>query len=224
MKNPPARTGAARTAARKALPAPKRPGSKKPALEVYQGTREEWAQMILGNLFLALTEIGIAWNTPTPRELRVALAPLPRTTLGRCHSSKKSVGGNVNMIDLSTDQGDPLELTHTLLHELLHALDDCHSGHRGRWRRWADQIGIERVGHKRGPIAEKLVQDALAAVGTPGNHVQTVPSKRKAESSQIRFACPECSRHVHMPRKLADEGFAVGCVECEAAMQPQEAA
>jgi hypothetical protein len=195
-----------------------------PAPPVFEGAREEWAEVVLAHLFIELACIGISWNTPEGRQIRVALAPMSRTKLGQCHSSKKSVGGDVNMITLSTDQGEPIELVHTLLHELLHALDDCHSGHKGRWARWAKQIGIEMRGHERGPIAEQLVQDTLRAVGVPKAHVQTVPSSRKAGSSQVRVHCPECSKHVNMPRGLADGGFSIACVACAVVMCTQEAA
>lgn len=185
---------------------------------VFEGTREEWAILVIQRLFVTLLPLGITWPpTHDRREVRVALTQMGATTLGNCHPASKSTDGRTNNINLSTDQGEPLELVHTLLHELLHAFDNCMSGHRGRWKRWADQIGIQRAGHTRGPIAERLVQDALRSVGTPAAHVQTVVTRRNS-NSQVRFSCSECSGYVHMPAKLAEGGFEIGCVKCNRVM------
>ena len=185
----------------------------------FKGTREQWAEAVAAALREPLCELGIK-PTGEPRQVRIALAPLRGTLLGLCYASQKSVNGDTNLITISTDQGSPLELVHTILHELLHAFDDCKSGHRGRWKRWADIIGMKAKGHARGPLADKLVHDALAEVGAPALHVQTQSKKKSRPPSQIKFTCTGCLRHVHMPTKLAIKGdFNVQCSCCLETLQ-----
>ncbi len=185
----------------------------------FEGTREEWAERIVVALFPMLVDEGI---TPVgnDRGVRIAIAPLPASKLGVCYSANKSRDGSVNIITLSTAEADPAALVHTLLHELWHAFDDCRSGHRNRWKRWANHIGIEIRGTDvRGPIAARMVNQALAEVGVPLSHVVTVYERDKARSSQVRFECPKCGIHVHMPLKLADDARnKVGCVGCSVVM------
>lgn len=180
----------------------------------FQGTREQWAEAIAAALREPLSELGIE-PTGRPRQVRIALAPLRGALLGLCYGSQKSVNGDTNLITISTDQGSALELVHTVLHELLHAYDDCKSGHRGRWKRWAEIIGMKAKGHTRGLVAETLVCDALAEVGAPALHVQTQSKKIARPPSQIKFTCPSCDHHVHMPTKMAVKGdFNVQCICC----------
>lgn len=185
--------------------------------KAFAGTREAWAEKITAALFPMLVAEGIA-PVGDHRQIRIALAPLPAKTLGLCYPSSKSTTGDVNLITLSTDQGEPIELVHTIMHEMMHAFDDCRSGHRNRWLRWANQIGIVARGHIRGPIAERMVQTALAEVGFPTAHVITVRKVQKPKSSQVRYECPGCRLHVHMPLKSADDGFEVACLRCKALM------
>ena len=48
--------------------------------------------------------------------------------LGQCWGSKASEDG-INQIFIAPNQSDPVEVLDTLTHELVHAVDDCKSGH-----------------------------------------------------------------------------------------------
>ena len=182
---------------------------------LFRGTREEWAVAISLALLPELAKLGIVM-VGERRQIRVAVAPLPATTLGLCYSSAKSVNGDTNLITLSSDQGSPLELVHTLCHEILHALDNCLSGHRGRWARWAGLLGMERRGHARNALADEMFQNALEQVGLPALHVQTKSQRRQQRKSQVRFCCAGCGRHVHVPAAIAEAGeFQLLCVSCD---------
>lgn len=180
----------------------------------FDGSREEWGEAVIEAAIPYLTSLGI--EPPGDRNIRIAIAPLRGNLLGLCYSSGKSLDGNTNLITLSSDQGEPLELVHTCIHELLHAWDDCNSGHRGRWKRWADTVGIAAQGHDRTPLAEDIVQSVLEMVGLPTRHVQTQSRKSKRKPAQIKAVCPECQDHVHMPTSIAERGdFQLTCVQCQ---------
>lgn len=178
----------------------------------FEGTREAWCLRILDVLTRELRGLGI--EMVGDRQVRVAVTPLPASKLGLCHSSNGSGDGRTNFIDVSTVQADPAELVHTLLHELLHAFDDLQSGHRNRWKRWAAAVGIEAVGHKRSPVATRMIERALAEVGIPAAHVTSVRRRATAGSavpSQVRVRCPQCREHAYIPRGAMERGFATSC-------------
>lgn len=189
------------------------PRERDTAGRIFAGNREEWCNEIVAVMLPMLAEHGITF--PPERQVRCAVtAGLKRSTFGLCHGSKASTDGRTNFIDVSTAQAEPVELAHTLLHELLHACDDCHSGHRGRWKRWANLIGIQTRGNTRGPLAQAIIDAALEHVGVPGQHVPSITKKALRRISQIKFWCPDAHGHVHMPTLQAVGGFRVGCAAC----------
>ena len=184
----------------------------------YAGTREEWVNRVIEFVAPRLAELGIAM--PPERAVRVGVTPLSSKKLGVCYVAKKSVTGTINFIGLCTKQADPRELVHTLVHEYLHACDDVQSGHRHRWKRWADLLGMKARGHDRNAFFDQLIDDALTAVGVAAQHVASREVGRTANPSQVRLCCRLCLRHVHMPRRLQDEGFVVICADHGEPMQP----
>jgi hypothetical protein len=188
----------------------------------YTGTREAWAYAIIDFLAPALAAKGIVM--PEGRSVRVGVLPLSRGRLGFCSPSKRSECGTVSFIGLCTKQAEPAELVHTLTHEYLHACDDCVSGHRHRWKRWAVALGMSAKGHERNADFERLIDAALRAVGVPIAHVaSTVPARPAALPSQTRLDCKQCGMHAYVPTMAAllDEYF-VFCGDCQRRMLPLE--
>lgn len=64
-------------------------------------------------------------------------------TIGQCWSSNAAEDGR-NQIYLSPIRGevDTVNVLGTLLHEMIHAVDDCESGHRGNFLRIAKGMGF----------------------------------------------------------------------------------
>jgi hypothetical protein len=185
---------------------------------IFHGTREEWIELLIAHWTPHLLDMGIAPVNPG-NTIRVAMAPLSSKLLGVCHPSSASVCGTVNLVTVCTKQAAPIELAHTALHEHLHALDDCRSGHKGRWKRWADQIGIQSRGHERGPIAQYLLTAAIDAVGLPAQHTPSVSAAPKPPS-QIKLTCAGCRLSVWMARAAVQEGRKVVCSVCAVELQP----
>ena len=50
---------------------------------------------------------------------------------------------DVNHIFLGPQEGDPAAMLISLLHELIHAADDCQSGHKGAFAEAATRLGFE---------------------------------------------------------------------------------
>ena len=62
--------------------------------------------------------------------------------LGQCWARRASANG-VNHIFLGPQEGDPAGMLVSLLHELIHAADDCASGHKGAFAEAATRLGFD---------------------------------------------------------------------------------
>ena len=185
----------------------------------YTGTREAWAYAVLDFIAPRLAPLGI--SMPEGRTVRVGVLPLSRGRLGQCSPSARSACGTVCFIGLGTKQVDPRELVHTLIHEYMHACDDCQSGHRHRWARWAAALGMKAKGHDRSTALAALIDSALHHVGLPAAHVPSVgPMQMASLPSQQRMQCPECAAHAYIPMKAALSGYTLGCGDCNRQMEP----
>ncbi len=193
-------------------------GTKSSRFPTYAGNREGWANEILGVLQPRLAGLGI--TMPDGRTVRIGVTPLSRTTLGVCHPARLSTSGTVNFISLCTKQASADELVYTLIHEYLHAADDCMSGHRNRWARWAALLGMKAKGHECNALGRDLIHDALRAVGVPVQHEPSKPGLAALSvPSQIRVQCPGCEQHAYIPRKAFEDGYALRCGPCSTLMQ-----
>jgi hypothetical protein len=76
--------------------------------------------------------------------------------LGQCWARRASADG-VNHIFLGPQEGDPAAMLVSLLHELIHAADDCASGHKGAFAEAATRLGFD------GPMTQTPPGVELAA-------------------------------------------------------------
>jgi len=63
--------------------------------------------------------------------------------LGSTWSTKASEDG-INHVFISPEIGDTFDVLETLLHELIHVVDDNKSGHRGEFAKMAKELGLTR--------------------------------------------------------------------------------
>lgn len=125
------------------------------------------AQIILPELrALGIEGEGEAW-------LDIRFEQMQTYTWGRCHMRRR-----LAVVALSTAwlywPGPPLAgpldraMLRTLMHELMHALDRCESDHAGRWREWAERIGIRGPGrHDDSSHVERIINLVFAELGRP---------------------------------------------------------
>ena len=62
--------------------------------------------------------------------------------LGQCWSTKSAIDG-VNQIFIAPHLQTPLDFLDTLVHELVHAIDDCQSGHGDNFKKIALDVGLK---------------------------------------------------------------------------------
>ena len=87
--------------------------------------------------------------------------------LGQCWSTKSAVDG-VNQIYIAPHLPTALDVLDTLVHELVHAVDDCESGHGENFKRIALDVGLKGPMRSAG-AGEWLKQDLIRISESLGN-------------------------------------------------------
>lgn len=121
-------------------------------------TREAWLTAAIENLRSRFVEVGM----PLPEKLHVSVGfgygakRESATILGQCWARRASQDG-VNHIFISPELDDTARVLDVLIHELIHAADDCANGHRGAFAEAATRLGLE------GPMTATRASVTLAA-------------------------------------------------------------
>lgn len=154
--------------------------------------------------------------------------------LGSCWARRASKDG-VNHIFISPESGDTVEVIETLLHELVHAADDCVSGHKGPFAEAATRLGflgpmtatpssielaaelmtiVETLGeypHGALSIPARVPSNAPAGVVTVGGgKLHSGPATQGTR--MLKLVCPCCGYTVRTTAKW----LAVGVPSCPA--------
>jgi len=169
--------------------------------------REEWLMRAVVNLEPIFQRGG--YQIPT---VKVSIG-FPSTGakgrhLGQCWGSKASEDG-INQIFIAPNQADPVEVLDTLTHELVHAVDDCKSGHGEGFKKIATDVGLKGPMRSAG-AGEYLKQDLIKIAQALGHfpHARLLIS-RGASRAGIKRPGAKCAKggyEVVMLRKHLDLG------------------
>lgn len=179
-----------------------------------EDTREAWlgrAAVQLGTLILTDEEV-------PPMRISVGWAgggSNPDKTAGQCWPTTAAADG-VNQIFIapSYDEQDTVHVLGTLLHEMIHAVDDCEDGHTGNFARIARGVGFlpkltcskyrtEGLNALLGEVAEIVGPFPNAAISRIGRAAD-VPKKQT--SRMIKAECTEGTGYkVRLTQKWIDE-------------------
>ena len=174
-------------------------------------TREQWLHRAVEALTPMFRDIGE--TVPT---VRVSVG-FPggksfRKVVGQCWSTAASSDGVSQIFVTPLRGGDhTIEVLGTLLHELIHAVDDCASGHRGNYVRIARSLGLTSpwTSTTIGPeshdqlaaLAEELGAFPNAAMN-PGEGVV-----KKQTTRMLKIACPGCGWTARTTAKWIEHGL-----------------
>ena len=128
--------------------------------------------------------------------------------LGQCWSTKWAVDG-VNQIFIAPHLPTPLDVLDTLVHELVHAVDNCESGHGEKFKKIAIDVGLKGPMRSAG-AGEWLKQDLIKIaekLGTlpHGRLSLPIPTAQKAPK-RPGAKCAKCGYEVVMLRKHLELG------------------
>lgn len=127
--------------------------------------------------------------------------------IGECWSTKICSGG-LNEIFISPLVDDSDEVLGIIFHELVHAVDDCKSGHGAAFKKIATTIGLTGKMIHAHPNDElgKIVKLIIAKIG-PYPHKRLIPKTRLTIKRERPYAqCSECGYRVPMLKKFLDVG------------------
>lgn len=141
-------------------------------------------------------------------------------TIGQCWSTQ-SAADRINQIFISPVLHDPVAVLDTLVHELVHAIDDCKHRHGPPFRKIATTIGLE--GQMRSASAGKALKERLSDIAGrlgPYPHAALAVGqvKRNPTAPRPRARCESCGYEVPMLKRFLAFGSPI-CPKDNIAMQ-----
>jgi hypothetical protein len=130
------------------------------------------------------------------------------STIGQCWSTASAADG-VAQIFISPVLADPLRVLATLVHEGVHAVDDCKSGHRGAFVRLAKAMGLEGkwTATVAGEELTHTLADVAAGLGAYPHAALTVAGGIKKQTTRLlKIACDICGYPARVTRQWLDVG------------------
>lgn len=178
-------------------------------------TREEWlvaAAERLTDMIAERTEL-----KPSPAIL--VSCGWPRRdrggqVIGQCYNRASSIGADKHQVFISPTLPSAAAVLPVLLHELIHAADDCESGHKGAFRRAWKALGFTGKPTCSVPGKElKAELRALAGELGPYPHTRLDPAKmdKPQTTRMLKVECPDCGCIVRMTRKWLDNSGTPQC-------------
>jgi len=127
--------------------------------------------------------------------------------VGQCWSRKSSANGQ-NQIFISPALHEPVEVLDTLVHELVHAVDDCQHKHGKEFKKIALSLGMK--GPMRSAEAGPELREQLVKIGNrlgayPHGKLQ-VTHQKKSTRPTPRAKCNQCGFQVPMLRRFLSYG------------------
>ena len=162
-------------------------------------------------------ELSISWATRGNRNRKGNAK-----TLGQCFPKQMHAGG-INQIvitpnyDGSTIKGS-LDILGTLVHELVHAVDNCVSGHGQAFKKCALAVGLTMPMRSTGEsdeLKEYLRKNIIDKLGLFPHKKVTLNGTKKQTTRNIKVACDCCDFSFRTSRKnLAIMDFEPDCLAC----------
>lgn len=177
-------------------------------------TREAW--------LIAAAEVINGWIAEktdlTPAKKTQVSVGFPRRErggkiIGQCYGGKS--GGGVQNVYVSPRLGTATQALPVLAHELIHAADDCESGHQGAFRKAWKALGFtgKPTASEPGPDLKQACRELAGELG-PYPHTKLVPvdGPGKPQSTRmLKVECVACGCVIRMTNKWIEEAGTPTC-------------
>ncbi len=169
-------------------------------------TREQW----LKEAILALTPLFKEKGYAVPKchvSCGFASTDVKRGHIGQCWSTKASAD-KVNQIFISPGLSDSVEVLDTLMHELVHAVDDCQNKHGPIFKKMALKLGLKGPMRSAGagPELKVKLEKMAASLGAYPHAKLNVSRKVIDRRPRPRAKCSECGFTVPMLKAFMHYG------------------
>jgi hypothetical protein len=177
-------------------------------------TREAWLQHAVramsADLFAAheieVPEIQLSVGWP-----KGARAKKGGQVVGQCFNTTWT--GSIASVFIAPTIVDPVEVLACLGHELIHAWDDCASGHRGAFNRTFRKLGYvgKATEIETGDELKAYLTGLAAKLGDYPHVKMTVRKKGLGEKKQttrmLKIVCEDCEYQVRTTKKWIEVGL-----------------
>jgi hypothetical protein len=158
-------------------------------------TREEWLNKVLHRHVAKLLKDKAGVTLPKDCKVSVGFpgGGSARSRIGECWPRVRSSIG-VNEIFLNPSMRDVPKLVDVLVHESIHAADDCASGHRGFFRKTALAVGLtgKMKSTVAGPELQKWIAEVIAKMPAFDYGSLDLTGRKKQTTRQLKLSCDEC--------------------------------
>lgn len=120
------------------------------------------------------------------------------TVIGQCWKASAAADG-VAQVFVSPVLDDAVQVLAVLVHELVHAVDDCQSGHKGRFAQMAKALGLEgkMTATTAGAALTASLEAIVANLGTYPHAALTpgadgVEGPKTQTTRMLKVECREC--------------------------------
>lgn len=166
-------------------------------------TREAYLNEFLhGPIAAWLAEAG----TTLPADCRVSIGfpggGSARKRIGECWPRGRSAD-KVNEIFINPTMSNVREIIAVLVHEAIHASDDCASGHKGHFARVAHAVGLEGklTATHAGPVLKAKIEAAIAVRPELKHGALMLGGLKKQTTRMVKHECHECGAIWRMAAK-----------------------
>lgn len=141
-------------------------------------------------------------------------------TIGQCFARRCSTA-NVNEIFINPclDKSQVTRVAGVLVHELIHAIDDCKSGHKGAFRKMAIACGLtgKMTATRESDGLKEIIKGIESKIGKyPHKKLNFELGRKKQGTRNLKIECPECvldPYFVRMSKTMYLKG-APSCGQC----------
>ena len=188
--------------------------------------RETWLWEMVKQLKLKVFKpAGIALDL-TNIKVSVGFPPTGGTrslkkTIGVCFASKVSTG-KYNEIFINPTLDDTVKVTGVLVHELIHAIDDCKHGHKAAFRKMALAVGLtgKMTATEESDELIAKINDIVKVIGKYPHKKLDYTNRKKQGTRNLKIECvnhPHDPYFVRMSRTMYEKG-APSCGVCGSKM------
>ena len=162
--------------------------------------REHWlieAANMLENMVLLPALDALNETLPTPLKYSVSIGHTQsKNSIGECWRKAQSSDKETSQIFITPTINDSVRVLDILLHEMIHAADDCESGHKNFFARVARKCDLQgkfTATHAGDTLKETLL-DIVDALGDIPHHKLTVGGtiKPKQKARMLKIECHVC--------------------------------
>ena len=171
-----------------------------PAAPIAYATREEWLNAAIAMLRPIFDVIGA--TLPESIKVTCGWAMGKPSALGQCFPRSWSAA-SVNELFIAPTLDDAERVLDVLVHELVHAADDCRDGHKGRFAKWARALDLEGAltATTAGPRLRETCAYIVSLIGAYPHAKLDMSARKKQTARMLKHECSDCGAVWRMAAK-----------------------